>query len=286
MSEKEADGVDPLNWSAEARKHFEEGAQVFRLMGLDEDTIQSMEKAMAKLYNPATGDFQLDDFEQFKEALLPTLLESPVMEETLASTKLLEEPELKRLWFTRQQLQDCLDDWEEWLAELLEEHGDLSPAQLLLDDSIKNERGELGRILYQHYGALLDSTPDLEREIYDALFEISRASKGEKQELAKNAMTSFTLFPGRPNAFLQFLFAKSILHNGELIADASGVIADPQELRDFTETMEDAVFSILCEGEGDVWDEDWDDEDDDDDDDDWDDEEDWEDEDGEGGLPF
>jgi len=270
-----------------ALEHLRQGEEILRLMGLDDQTIESMKGAMVKLYDPSTGDFRLDDFEEFKEVMLPTLLDSPVMEETLASTQLLDEPELKPFWLTAEQLQPCLDEWEAWIDDKTQESEDFDSAGLLLDETREEERQELGQILFSHYEQL--ATKELERAIYDAIYQIAQLESDGRQKMAKNGMATFTLFPGKSNAFLQYLFVKSIVRNTNVTEELPELAEDESQLEEMLMTFEDSLFSILCEGEESLWEGDEEDGDDGDwDDDDWDDDDwgddDWDD-DAPGGQP-
>lgn len=265
-------GSEPL--SEGALEHLKQGEEVLRLMGLDEETIEAMQEAMLKLYDPSTGEFRLDDFEEFKEVMLPTLLESPVMEETLSSTQLLDEPELKPFWLTAEQLQPCLDEWEAWIDEKAQENENFDAAGMLLDESRDDDRLELGQLLFSHYEQL--ATKELERKIYDTLYQIAQQESDDRQKMAKSAMATFTLFPGKSNAFLQYLFVKSLVRNTNVTEDLPSLAEDESQLEEMLVTFEDSLFAVLCEGEESLWEEDEDGEGDDDewDDDDWDDD-DW-----------
>lgn len=282
MSKKKRDSEpdDPQQWSESAKSQFEQGEQMLRLMGLDDKTIGAMKKAMGQLYDPKTGEFQLDDFDKFKDAVLPSLIDSPVMEDTITSTAILNQPALRKFWFTREEMLPCLSDCETWLEGPWAEEEGRNLAKVLFEDSCPDERMELGDILYGHYIELI--TPQLEERIYDALFRLSQVKDKEVRKLAKDAMSSFDLFPGYANAILQFLFIKSFLLHCQFLEELE-TIASENEKDEFMTILEDAFFAVLCEGEDTTWSEvmeDFDEEDEE-----WEDEdEDWEDEEEEEGA--
>jgi len=248
MTDHENDEPDFESLSEEARTRLVRTEEALRLMGRDEDTIISMRKGMFDLYDPATGEFNVRDFEMFEEALMPTLLGSPIMKDTLACRELLDEPELKRLWFTAEQLQPCMDECDAWLGDQIELEDNPNVAEMFLDESRTDERAAMGEILFRHYELLV--TPELERQVYEALFRLSKSRTGEAQRLAKIGMTTFTRFPGRPNPFLQFLFVKSFIFNTDLTEDLPEIVEDEEQLQYLLAEFEDSLYAILAGGEG------------------------------------
>lgn len=266
MKDPDHEELDPESLSEEARQRLEAVEEALRLMGLDEDAIASMRKAMFQLYDPETEDFRLGDLQEFQEAMIPALLGSPVLADTLASRQLLEGPELKRFWFTEEQLQPCVDECDAWIAERLD-RGETDIAEMFLDESKEEEREQMGEILYRHYEGLV--TPELSRDVYDVLFELSKSEDEEQQRLAKTAMMTFTMSSGESNTILQSLFVKSFIHNTGIVDDLPSLVESKEQLEDLLADFEDSLFAMLCgaddsmweEGDEEDWDEDWDDDD-------------------------
>ena len=234
-------------WTDSAREQVEEGEQMLRLMGLDDHTIQAMRKAMEQLYDPATGTLDLDDFDKFKDAVLPSLLDSPIMEETLDSTRILIEPRFERFIFTFPQMQPCLGEVDLWLEENEKSSDNFNVARVLMDEQMHTERAQLGVILLLNFMELINE--ELEQEIYQELYALSQSSNGEMKEQAKNAMASFTLFPGQSNAFLQFLFIKSFIQHAELKEGIEEIADGHPDVQEVVAVLENSLFTILCEGE-------------------------------------
>ncbi|MBI2190580.1 MAG: hypothetical protein HYU36_01180 [Planctomycetes bacterium] len=235
------------HWSPRARQQFDEGMQVLRLMGLDEDTLRAMERGMVDLYDPSTGEFRFGDYELFKEIMLPRLLESPLMGETLSSTALLDRPQLRKFWFTAEQMEPCLEECDRWMEETLDGLEEPAVLELLMDDQHAEERVEMGEILYRHYIHLM--TDGLGASIYDSLYNLSKTGTEEERKLAKNAMVSFTLFPNGMNAFLQYLFVKSLVLHSDFSKGLPQSFEEDEERRQAVSVVEDTFFAVLCEGE-------------------------------------
>ena len=263
--EEQEGGADLDSLTESARDRLLEKEQVFRLMGMDEATILAMREGMLELYNPETGEFEVDDYESFEEVMLPALMNSQVLEDSLSCTKLLDHPQLKGLWLPATVMRPCIEEFDARLGVLsadMEE--ECEPVDLLIDDSYEEERVELGELLHEWYMNIV--TDAMGARVYEALFEFSKdATDEEEKEMATNAMSIFNVFPREGNTVLQFLFIKSFIAHLELEEEIDQEAEDEEQRAEFVNSMEESLFAVLCQGYDPLEDEESDDDDDDDD---------------------
>ena len=262
--EEQEGGADLDSLTESARDRLLEKEQVFRLMGMDEATILAMRKGMLELYNPETGEFEVDDYESFEEVMLPALMNSQVLEDSLSCTKLLNHPQLKGLWLPATVMRPCIEEFDTLLGVLsVDMEEECEPVDLLIDDSYEEERVELGGLLHEWYMNIV--TDAMGARVYEALFEFSKdATDREEKEMATNAMSIFNVFPREGNTVLQFLFIKSFIAHLELEEEIDQEVEDEEQRAEFVNSMEESLFAVLCQGYDPLEDEESDEDDDDD----------------------
>ncbi|MDP6114048.1 MAG: hypothetical protein QGG53_19480 [Planctomycetota bacterium] len=256
----------PDHWSEEAKKHYMRVVQELRVQGIDDEFLESMIEAMEQFYDPDTGQFKLDNFDEFFEAMIDGLLGSDMLHDLIAASDILNEPQFKKFWLSEDEVIPCLEEWEQWLITEIRPRKDLNAADILLDESLEDERVELGDILFEHYRQAV--TEELPNELYNALYEYAQTADDEEKNLAKTAMTSFNSMPGLANPMVQFVFVKSLIHHSHIPRDVARMAADDEEQLDALELIEDSLFAMLADAEefdanypDEEWDEDhWDDE--------------------------
>lgn len=254
----------PEHWSEEAKKHYLRVVQELRVQGIDKEFLESMMDAMEQFYDPETGQFQLDSFDEFFEAMIDGLLGSDMLHDLISASDILNEPAFKKFWLSADEVAPCLEEWEQWLITEIRPRAGLTAADILLDESLEDERVELGDILFEHYRQAISE--DLPDELYDALYEYAQTADEGDKDLAKTAMTSFNSMPSLANPMVQFIFVKSLIKHSHIPQDVEKMVKDKEERLDALEMIEDSLFAMLADAEefdanypDEEWDEDhWD----------------------------
>jgi len=229
---------------AKARDEFGEITETIRLMGMDEETIEHILAGLCKLYDPSRGEFNLDDQRAFLSAVMPAMMHSGTMEKVIESTHLLERPELRKLWFNERQMQQTLDEYEVFLADFEKRRGPEASAELFHSKRYARERKKMGRMLWKCFRAVV--SPELGRTVYSTVFSLYQsAQQPQEKELARHAMSCFTLFPTLDNPFLQFLFVKSLLEVAGIAEDIRGMAASDEEADAVRDAIEGNIFAAL-----------------------------------------